>query len=44
MKKPVLDSFDRWVINSDTYLGRSVRRKYKLIKFKRKYSKYVRKH
>ena len=32
MKKPVLDEFDRWVFNTKTYVGKSVRRKYKLLK------------
>ena len=36
MKKPVLDEFDRWVFNSNTYLGKSIRRKYKYLKIKRK--------
>ena len=36
MKKPILDEFERWVFNSNTYLGKSIRRKYKLLKIKRK--------
>ena len=35
MRRPVLDDFDRWVFSSNTYVGKSVRRKYKLIKILR---------
>ncbi len=35
MKAPKLDDFDRWVLNTNTYVGKSVRRKYKLLKLLR---------
>ena len=36
MKKPVLDEFDRWFLKSKTPIGRTVKRKYILLKIKQK--------
>ena len=40
MKKPLFDRFDRFMMAKNHYIGRSVRRKLKLLKIIR----YVRKH
>jgi len=39
MKKPYLDEFDRWIMRTDNVFGRSIKRRYKLIKLKKKYFK-----
>lgn len=36
MKKPILDEFDRWFIKSKTPIGKTIKRKYKMIKIMKK--------
>ena len=36
MTKPVLDSFDRLLITTDNYLGRSVKRKLTWLRFRKR--------
>tara|TARA_R100000541_G_scaffold8315_2_gene15911 strand:+ start:417 stop:1010 length:594 start_codon:yes stop_codon:yes gene_type:complete len=36
MKKPILDEFDRWFLKSKTPIGKTIKRKYKIIKIMKK--------
>jgi len=36
MKKPVFDSFDRLVMETNTFIGKSLRRKLRALRIKRK--------